>query len=606
MPTTWDALPRIALASTLCSTAIVEFTIPQVVRLSRTASAGGLPTLRLFPHRAALMARMLPVQSLITITQFCAVREMHGAIDHVLGETPLNLPLSYGLVSVPLIAAKYNLVVEGVYQHHGATAATPAGGDRPHGCRPSFSLRAALQGSMSLEMPSGVFHSVLRITTASFLVKGSGSEKLVDVEILQASSTESVREFVLQNVRSLTLQQSAKVAVLQDLSIDELDTVVLGESSEISAGETITFNVVDEIKMETLSTITGRRMSFNSTTMFLQSSAQIHVDGRGHPGSASSEPGFGCGQTASGYNRARYGPSHGGKGGTGSGTCTSSQTTHGDKNAPTTMGGGANGGGKGGGVIRVQVSNLLTMESSSRISANGENHGSWAGGAGGSVWITTEKANLATDASITAIGGNGGHTYHGQHGYNRHYNSAGGGGGRILIELGASIWGIVGGLFAPVISVSGGDKGSIHTGASNGDGGSFVLRGTGTNPLAEVHFRPENLMRMMTSFEIFRVRRFVHLARSSLTMLASVSIDGLVEHELYTEAEFFATDRLTLSNISRFKTLMNAEIKSKHVSIEANISQIGGGTAIHADSWHRGTVRFVAKNKLTVEAICDL
>ena len=103
--TTWEALPRIALASTLCSTAIVEFTIPQVVRLSRASSAGGLPALRLFPHRAALMARMLPVQSLITVTQFCAVREMHGAVDLVLGETPLNLPLSYGLASVPLIAA---------------------------------------------------------------------------------------------------------------------------------------------------------------------------------------------------------------------------------------------------------------------------------------------------------------------------------------------------------------------------------------------------------------------------------------------------------------------------------------------------------------------
>lgn len=156
MPTTWDALPRIALASTLCSAAIVEFTIPQIVRLSRTASAGGLPTLRLFPHRAALMARMLPVQSLMTITQFCAVREMRGAMDHVLGETPLNLPLSYGLASVPLIAAKYNLVVEGVYQHHGA-AATSAGGDR----RPSFSLRAAAR-FFSTKIRPGLLWSYIR------------------------------------------------------------------------------------------------------------------------------------------------------------------------------------------------------------------------------------------------------------------------------------------------------------------------------------------------------------------------------------------------------------------------------------------------------------
>jgi hypothetical protein len=159
MPTTWEALPRIALASTLCSTAIVEFTIPQVVRLSRASSAGGLPALRLFPHRAALMARMLPVQSFITVTQFCAVREMHGAVDLVLGETPLNLPLSYGLASVPLIAAKYNLVVEGVYRHHGAAAS--AGGCRPHGCRPSFSLRAAAR-FFSTKIRPGLLWSYVR------------------------------------------------------------------------------------------------------------------------------------------------------------------------------------------------------------------------------------------------------------------------------------------------------------------------------------------------------------------------------------------------------------------------------------------------------------
>ena len=116
--TTWDALPRIALASTLCSAAIIEFTIPQVVRLSQASTSKNamLPDLRL-SARVALQARMLPLQSAITIGQFAAVREMRDAIDGFLGESPLNLSFSYGLASVPLIAAKYNLVVAGVYRH---------------------------------------------------------------------------------------------------------------------------------------------------------------------------------------------------------------------------------------------------------------------------------------------------------------------------------------------------------------------------------------------------------------------------------------------------------------------------------------------------------
>lgn len=154
--TTWDALPRIAVASTLCSAAIVEFTIPQVVRLSQAGSAKGLPALRLFPHRASLMARMLPAQSLITIMQFCAVRETRHTIDSVLGETPINLPLSYGLASVPLIAAKYNLVVEGVYRRHDADAARLIGRRRPQ-----WSLPAAAH-FFSTKIQPGLLWSYIR------------------------------------------------------------------------------------------------------------------------------------------------------------------------------------------------------------------------------------------------------------------------------------------------------------------------------------------------------------------------------------------------------------------------------------------------------------
>lgn len=61
--------------------------------------------------------------------------------------------------------------------------------------------------------------------------------------------------------------------------------------------------------------------------------------------------------------------SHGGKGGKGYSSCTTSQTTYGDPNAPTTAGSSARDI-KGGGVVRIEASGTLTMGANSRISSN--------------------------------------------------------------------------------------------------------------------------------------------------------------------------------------------------------------------------------------------
>ena len=115
--TTLEAFPRIAVSAALCSAAIVEYTIPQVVRLS-----GGVLHPVNFHARWRLLARMLPLQTAITIVQFSAVRELRDVLDSTTGPHPFNISLAYGFASVPLIAGKYNLVTEGVYSAAGKSS----------------------------------------------------------------------------------------------------------------------------------------------------------------------------------------------------------------------------------------------------------------------------------------------------------------------------------------------------------------------------------------------------------------------------------------------------------------------------------------------------
>ena len=109
-----------AIASVLCSASIIEFTIPQVVRLSQ-ASQHPLAAAPLFPTRAALFGRMIAPQAAITLAQFALVRELRGGLDRAVGPSALNLPVAYGAASVPFIAAKYNLIISSVYSHSGRT-----------------------------------------------------------------------------------------------------------------------------------------------------------------------------------------------------------------------------------------------------------------------------------------------------------------------------------------------------------------------------------------------------------------------------------------------------------------------------------------------------
>ena len=116
---TLDVLPQIAAAAAACSFVAIEFTIPQVVRLSQP-TATPLPPAPL-ARRLAMAARMMPLQTAITGFQFAFIRELRDALDAALGPSPYNLSVSYGSTAW-MMAAKYNLIIGGTYGYSGVSA----------------------------------------------------------------------------------------------------------------------------------------------------------------------------------------------------------------------------------------------------------------------------------------------------------------------------------------------------------------------------------------------------------------------------------------------------------------------------------------------------
>ena len=71
---TIDVLPQLCIASAACSAVIVEFTVPQIVKLSQMSTIP-LPAAP-FQTRLLIMGRALAPQTAITCLQFAAVREL--------------------------------------------------------------------------------------------------------------------------------------------------------------------------------------------------------------------------------------------------------------------------------------------------------------------------------------------------------------------------------------------------------------------------------------------------------------------------------------------------------------------------------------------------
>ena len=156
-----------------------------------------------------------------------------------------------------------------------------------------------------------------------------------------------------------------------------------------------------------------------SGDLVIEAGATIDVSARGYGRGGKTYPG----ETSPG---GRGGGSHIGRGGSAAGSA------YGSIYRPREMGGGGEGsndGGYGGGVLRITAQNVLLLDSTATIRADGEgSRNNWTrGGAGGSVWITVQGSILGSGI-ISANGGPSGP-----------YEYGSGGGGALALEFGTSL-----------------------------------------------------------------------------------------------------------------------------------------------------------------------
>lgn len=212
----------------------------------------------------------------------------------------------------------------------------------------------------------------------------------------------------------------------------EEDDIIIDVSTTWSSGTYTYGNVV--VTNNAILTLDST-VTLNCVNLTIESGAVILADGRGYAGSS----GLGKGGDYGGGGGAGYG----GNGGNGSSATGTGGTTYGSVTEPIDLGsgggksgydlGGPVSGGAGGGAIRLNVTNTLTVNGT--ISANGANGQTrpsletapWpayssGGGSGGSIYVTA--GTLDGNGSITANGGDGG---------DAKWDAGGGGGGRIAI-----------------------------------------------------------------------------------------------------------------------------------------------------------------------------
>lgn len=207
-------------------------------------------------------------------------------------------------------------------------------------------------------------------------------------------------------------------------SIEELATlfVLNGATMEIAASDVTiaTTNLFlmggGRITVDAADQATPKALHVVCDELLVDSESAIDMDGKG----------FACHDYAANVEHNGYGPgkgtacngaSHGGLGGHQVDRSASAPPTYDDPEHPAMAGSSgfkgkyANSGCNGGGVIRLEVTGLATING--RVSANGESSccagktGSWndTAGAGGAVWITCGA--IAGKGSVTAKGGNG-------------------------------------------------------------------------------------------------------------------------------------------------------------------------------------------------------
>lgn len=398
--------------------------------------------------------------------------------------------------------------------------------------------------SVSIEIPSGRVESIIRVSGGTFALTGTATPLVVDLVVRADSQLEDMKGFQLSHVRSLTLASSARVDMAEAFVVSGLDNCTLEADATLEA-RSILLEAVD--------------------VTLAASGAAIHADGRGF--AAGQGSGAGCLP----YSHTQgWGASHGGKGGNGYGSTCTTQITYGNRAAPITMGSGAVSGGSGGGAIKLVVSDTLTLKSGSRISANGNGHSRYGGGAGGSVWLRATVINAATDSTIAATGGNGGSCSRCwlSNGY-RTFTSGGGSGGRILVELGASV-----GAFSPIVQLQGGSGVSAK-------GGSFKVVGLLTKTV-QVNILQVSTLLLLSSFELDNIRGVSLLSSSTVTLTATMTLEGLVE--------------TNVGDAAVIETVASIALESGHTTLDSN-ARITAETEIDVQ-----THTLTTANSVVVEA----
>ncbi len=238
------------------------------------------------------------------------------------------------------------------------------------------------------------------------------------------------------------------------LHLDKDSTLIL------SGNETLNVNSVLLTNNSTITHLPEREISLKIPILTIDPTSSLSADGMGSSAGPGTEP------TSLG------GAGYGGKGGYGSyySQYYTGGGTYGSAFQPTDLGSGHTGM-PGGGAIRLDISDTLTLDGTITSDAPPNNANTYPpspypGSSGGSIFVTAK--NLKGSGSFTADGGTGSNSYYGN-------DRGGGGGGRIAVYYTTSS-------FNGISSARGGPGG-----ASYGSDGTVVFIDTTRNVVYPGH-----------------------------------------------------------------------------------------------------------------------
>ncbi|ACL03932.1 hypothetical protein Dalk_2239 [Desulfatibacillum aliphaticivorans] len=247
-----------------------------------------------------------------------------------------------------------------------------------------------------------------------------------------------------------------------------------GGSLRTNAGESFYIHMDGDVTIESGGSIEGNLSSLTAANLTIESGGSISANGKGF----ASGQGEGAGSMTDGWRSGGGGAGHGGNGG--QGPSAAGGSVYGSLKTPETPGSGggfhtasASEGGPGGGVIKLAVGGILTVDGV--ITCNGGNglsmsSGSGGGGSGGSIWI--DANTLEGAGSITANGGAGSDVY---------YGAGGGAGGRIAVYYNTDNSTTVMQAFGGWSEVQYGGAGTVFTKAASALYGDLIIDNNGVS-----------------------------------------------------------------------------------------------------------------------------